>query len=292
MKKIIVMLSVFLVVAFIFPVNTFADMGPKPSVVLNFKGLDNEIYYVTLLSKEENNGPFSANEELSPDDYRIINDKDYGAKAYDAFRNYNDKDGFYFINVFERCNDENTFVWGYYPPQTFKVLLYFPQNDTFVISDVYERYAFDSYFEVTTEMNQGIVNLTVQNSYDYKREIFSLIARIIATIFIEIIIALFFGLKNRKILLCIILTNIFTQVTLNILLNLINYYYGILTFYIFFAFMEIFVFAIEAVTYTNYFKISKSISVKLWIAPVYALVANIASFIAGIILAIVIPGMF
>ena len=39
----------------------YADMGPKPSVVVRFHGIDPEIrYYVTLMAKEESTGPYSS----------------------------------------------------------------------------------------------------------------------------------------------------------------------------------------------------------------------------------------
>ena len=34
------------------------------------------------------------------------------------------------------------------PPNPFKILLYFPEDDVFVTSGVYERYAFDSYYHI------------------------------------------------------------------------------------------------------------------------------------------------
>lgn len=36
------------------------DIGPKPSIVIQFEGLGNESYILTLLSEELSTGPYSA----------------------------------------------------------------------------------------------------------------------------------------------------------------------------------------------------------------------------------------
>ncbi len=43
-----------------FPNTAKADIGPKPSVVIDFNGLDEKTYYATLLSSEKSTDPFSA----------------------------------------------------------------------------------------------------------------------------------------------------------------------------------------------------------------------------------------
>ena len=47
----------------LFSVPVFADTGPKPSVVVDFEGMEGEIYYVTLLAKESSTGPYSKAED-------------------------------------------------------------------------------------------------------------------------------------------------------------------------------------------------------------------------------------
>ncbi|MDA6859531.1 hypothetical protein OSL44_24780, partial [Escherichia coli] len=56
----------------------------------------------------------------------------------------------------------------------------YPESDMFVSSGIYERYAFDSYFNVTMEdMEGGQILLTAQKNYDYTWELFSLVCRIL-----------------------------------------------------------------------------------------------------------------
>ena len=49
-KKIFSIVLCFVIILIIMPTTAYADMGPKPSVVIDIKGLDNEKYFVTLLS--------------------------------------------------------------------------------------------------------------------------------------------------------------------------------------------------------------------------------------------------
>lgn len=53
-------------------------------------------------------------------------------------------------------------------PARFKALLYFPKTETFRISRIYEKYAFDSYFKADLAKTGEIV---LHNSYDYSREV-------------------------------------------------------------------------------------------------------------------------
>ena len=95
--------------------------------------------------------------------------------------------------------------------------------------------------------------------------------------------------KNVKI---IAITNICTQVVLNVLLNVINYRSGQMAFMFNYVWMEGVVFAIEAVVYAKLLDRTDG-ELEITKHPVmYAVLANIASFIAGIWIAKMIPGIF
>jgi hypothetical protein len=115
---------------------------------VSFKGLENEKYFVTLLAADiDSIGPWSK-DNLYRDSYG-------DAKVWGKFNTYSDSDGLFFLNHFSDCSETNVFKWTYYPPQTFKILIYFPEYDHFIASaDIYERYAFDSYYTVdATNLN-------------------------------------------------------------------------------------------------------------------------------------------
>ncbi len=291
------MLLCFAIIFIIMPTIAHADTGPKPSVVIDFKGLENEKYYVTLLSEITSTGPHTVLSENHNN--QSYHKGDEGYEIWQKFVSYKDKDGFYFLQYFSDCTETSRFTWGYYPPPKFKILLYFPEHDSFAISEkAYERYAFHSYYKVDAKglkiqsvtLNEDI---NAERNYDYKWELISLFIRIIVTITIEVLIALLFGFRAKKQLLIIGFVNIVTQSILNILLNVINYNQGSMMFVINYVWMEALVVIIEAIVYSiSLHKYSNSGLTKKWLAPLYALTANAVSFGIGLYIAQLIPGIF
>ena len=280
-------MCLMLVMAMTIPAS--ADIGPKPSVQIEFTGMEGQTYYGTLLSMYESTGPASVwdgNPEHA--DYQP------GEEGYDIwlkFVEYQDADGYYFLQWLWDCSETNQLNWTYYPPTPFKILLYFPETDTFYVSPVYERYAFDSYF--TVDMSDLDADpMVADKSYDYTWEIISLAARIILTIALELAIALLFGYREKKVLGFLAIVNAVTQVGLNVALNIINYNSGSMIFTFNYVLLEILVFAIEAIAYAVLLKKFSGKEQKPLKTVGYALVANAASFGFGLWLAHVIPGIF
>lgn len=303
-----VMLLLILIVS---PMSVSADIGPKPSVKVEFVGLEEEEYYVTLLSEYESTGPWSVNDSY----YDYMGDE----VVFQKFAEYEDVDGYYFISYMEECSEDDIFEWNYYPPQKFKILIYLPQYDRFIIDDqICERYAFDSYFTVDvsdgnstvsidkTEKEEGIsseeytineeslqkLELEIEETYDFSMEILSLIVRIVLTITVELLIALFFYRRDTKAITVIVLANAVTQIVLNILLNVINYNSGHYAFVFHYIWMEIVVLVIEAIIYDKLIGREDKTSGKKYHPWAYAVVANLISVIVGIWIARIIPGIF
>jgi len=304
-KKALIAFVCFVLAMAVFPITASADIGPKPSLEIDFIGLSGETYYVTLLSSVESTGPHCSLSYLRRDNPDVA-DKDwyYGAEEdypiYLRFLDFEtaDVDGYYFLQFFQNCSDTDRFSWNYYPPPNFKILLYFPDKDSFMVSaESYDRYAFSSYFTATVdrEIQPGTSydgGIEVRKSYDYRGEILSLIARIILTIAIELLIALLFVFRQKKQLLFISAVNLFTQIALNVALNFINFNYGPLAFVFAFVLLELAVFIIEAILYTTILRTLSEAIVPKWKTITYAFVANAASFALGLGLAYIIPGIF
>ena len=289
MKRKVFVFLMCLVLMMAMPITASADMGPKPSVRIEFIGIEGETYYGTLLSLRDSTGPASA--WNGNPDYAHYHPGDEGYDIWVKFVEYQDTDGYYFLQEWWDCSDTNQLNWTYYPPTPFKILLYFPETDTFYVSPVYERYAFDSYFTVDLSA-YDTDPIMAHQSYDYTWEIISLIARIILTIALELGIALLFGYREKKVLGFLAVVNILTQVTLNVALNIINYNSGALTFTFSYVLFEILVFAIEAIAYAALIKKISSKEQKKGRAVGYAFIANAASFALGLWLAHIIPGIF
>ena len=270
------------------PVTAKADIGPKPSVRITFTGIEGESYYGTLLSERRSTGPSTAWDGYEdypgwkPENEKVI---------WEKFLGYEDSDGYYFLQEWWDCSESNQLSWTYYPPNPFKILLYYPETDTFYVSDIYERYAFDSYFTVDLS-DYDSSPISAEKSYDFTWELISLAARIVLTIVLELAIALLFGYREKRALVFLAIVNVITQVTLNVALNIINYVSGSMGFTFAFICMEIVVFAIEAIAYKSLLKRFSTVEQEKRRGVSYALVANTASFAIGLWLAHLIPGIF
>ncbi|MDD2503406.1 MAG: hypothetical protein PHG58_06095 [Clostridia bacterium] len=288
LKRIVCILLCIITISILFPGTAIADIGPKPSVIIDFEGLEGETYYATLLSSVKSTGPYSALND-SNKKYAHYEEGDENYEIFLKFADYTDGDGYHFLQYFQDCSQTHQFSWTYYPPSLYKILLYFPDTDNFIVSDsTYERYAFDSYYSAVVSNS----SLTAEKSYDATNEILSLTARIILTIVIELAIAFLFGFREKRQFGFIALVNIITQVSLNIALNIINYRSGEMAFIIFFVLLEILIVIVESVIYTGYLHRFSQNKIPKWKPGVYALVANFASFALGLVLAIWIPGIF
>ncbi|BBF45238.1 predicted permease [Lachnospiraceae bacterium KM106-2] len=284
-------ISVFTIILFIplFQQTATADTGPKPSVRVTFKGLEKEKYYVTLLSKQEGSGPWRM-------------DKEYDGKnkeIWKKFESYKDHDSFHFIGCFSECSETHQFDWTYWPPDEFKILIYFPKQNQFLIStDSYTRYAFDSYYTVTVRNNKirSITHpdqtLEVEKTYDSRSEIINLLARIILTIVMELVVAYLFYYRTKMQIAIIVVTNIMTQTILNILLNVINYNKGEYAFVFHYMWMEMVIILIEGAIYSQLLQRYEKNPTREGAPWSYAILANGLSFFLGIIIAYYIPGIF
>ena len=281
------------------PVTIHADIGPKASVRIQFKNMPDELCYGTLLSDKESTGPASVWDGIK----EHARKDEETADIWNAFVNYKDPDGYYYLQQHYKVSDTNEIAWTYYPPNRFKILLYYPETGTFVSSGIYERYAFDTYYTVdmegidihNVEYNEELSTnerIEAYRSYEYRQEMIGLAVRIVLTIVIEMLVALLFGFREKKQLVILAVVNIITQILLNVGLNIINYNSGSMAFTIFYVLLEVVVFIVEAILYCILLKKASMKKKKNWYYVLYSFIANLVSFIAGMIIANVIPGIF
>lgn len=272
------------------PASVHADSGPKPSVRIRFQNMGDELCYGTLLSKTDSTGPASAWDGNPEHAYY----DDLDEEIWQAFVDYEDADGYYFLQEGWLCSESKQLNWTYYPPSSFKILLYYPQTDSYVVSGIYERYAFDSYFTVdmsAVESGASGAIITAEKSYDFTWELISMLCRAVLTIALEMALAWCFGLRGKRTLRIVLCVNVVTQIALNVALNVINYNFGLFAFIAGYILLELMVFAVEAVIYVVLLRTdSRRISRRRIVA--YALTANVVSFAAGMGVAQVIPGIF
>jgi len=276
-KKFFCFVLLGLLLVGILPLPARADLGPKPSVEVTFNGISGEKVYATLLSKESLWGPYSVWEEGG----RSEPEKGDAPEIWEKFVQYKDPDGFYFLQTYWDCTDDPILQWGYWPPETFKILLYFPGTDTFISSSIQESYAFESYYQCF--LSDG--EMWIRGSYDYKRGLTHMALRAALTVVLELGVALLFGYRGKRPLAVFAVVNVVTQFMLYISLYLITYWRGPWAFWFWFVILELAVLVVEAIAYT--LLVERKSRVR-W----YALAANALSCGAGLVLARVSPNIF
>lgn len=240
MKRIAAIIACLLMLALL-PTAAFADMGPKPSVRIGIEGLDpDEPCWGTLLSEEASTGPSRA---YDGENARV---GEAGEDVWRAFVDYEDPDGYYFLQELWPCSEEGQLWWTYYPPEEFKLLLYFPETGEFVSSGKCSAYAFTSWFDA--RLSDG--ELALSKSYDYSGAIVNFAVRCALTVALECAAAYFlFRLRTPGRLKAVAAVNVITQLALNLVVNIIAYLAGSFMIAFRFFLLECLVFAAEGALY-------------------------------------------
>lgn len=321
MKKHLRSLPALLIAVLLLCCVAFADTGPKPSAAFTFTGMPDEDYYVTMLAEVDHYGPHRIYQDGNDLPYVLEAGRDDPAyPAWQKLVDYKDADGYYFLDdLFDQCHGDDEASWHYYPPERFKLLLYFPESDIFLCSTVTERYAFDSVYRLDlggkspaeiaaltlTDPNgdplpsgrddeTAIGEVTLDKSDGTHQQIIGFFGRLGITLIIEL--ALAWGWKYRKgsQLLFIGIVNLITQCLLNVALLCWGAQETSRGFIIFwYVLLELAVTGIEAAAYAYLLPGTdhreKSVHRH---AAMYAIAANVLSFLGGLALSEVFPFLF
>lgn len=250
-----------------------ADMGPKPSTIITIPGAE-EPMVLTLLGDKENYGP---NWAVKPGEKP--GDRVEAKDAWAVFRDYEDPDGFLFYGELW----EGQVRWTYWPPETFKVAVYYPERDLLWVSeDIYTRYAFRSHYRLTLPTPgenavSGEVDMILKKEHNVFTELGGLVFRIVLTLAVELTLAGIFGFRSKKQLRLILLTNLVTQVGLNVLLWVWYFYDGILIAMIRLFLAELLVLIAELTVYLLKLREEESAGRTM----LYTLCANALSVVLG-----------
>jgi len=287
MKRRLRLILCIVLLLIVIPGVAHADFGPKPSVDIKFSGLAGETYYVCLLAEDRELGsPFEAPslERALAHDW----DSDVPEEVLQKFLDYQDKDGLVPIYDIEDCSKTHYFSPSRFMHNTFKVLIYFPETDHFVVNDrIYTKYAFNSYYRIDANLcglspeTSGELNLGMLSGFGFYRQIGSFLFRLTVTLAIELAIAWNFRLREKRVIRLILLVNFITQTLLTLTLSVVDVLssaFGAIACYIV---LETLVFLIEGFIYAiriNKISESRIPTGTLWL---YAWVANTVSFFAG-----------
>ena len=245
MKKLVILIIAVFFITGLASRPVYADMGPKPSVTINISNPPEGTYYVTLLGLEEY-GPWSfVNEENM--DAIVADEQD--KEAYAAFLEYSDEEGYRLLNYVDECSGDREFSWSYYPPDNFRIAIYSLKDKQLKVSEAIEKEAFDAYYDV-----DYAGDMKVSEDIKIQRRLMLFGFRVLVTIFVELVLGIILGYRSKMEIQTIIITNLITQVTLNLFMSLFEYSTGAWTWMILFPIGEFIVFVIELIVYLLKFK--------------------------------------
>ncbi len=286
-RNILRRISMVLILMAALAICAFADFGPKPSVVVEFEGAGDREYYVTLVAKEDKlGGPYH---RITVDDQPAV---------WNRLLAYEEPDGLVFAGGLQKLTGDGAYVWGYYPPSEFRVLIYFPDTDSFVASSgILEQYAFDSYYQMDfndlpENWNDTVAAIPVTRKYNLLCQITAFLMRLAVTVAVECLLAVLFGFKGKRQLLLVAAVNCVSQLALNLLI--LDESVGLFVFYVLqYALIEVGVILAEGLVYCLALPKLVTPEQNRNIHPIaYAVIGNMASFSLGYLLSNCFPMLF
>lgn len=179
-----------------------ADIGSRVTTEVRFRGLKGKKVYATLLSYFRGVGPNKAWDGTEKPKYGG------NKEIWKRFVNYKDHHGFSFLQKFWECSEDKPLSWYPYPPRMFKLLLYDPETDTFRVSESKLIFGFNNSY--TAEVGED-GRLSLKLNVLTRKNTEALFIRLIVVLVVEIFIAMLYGLRERKAILVILLTNVVMQ---------------------------------------------------------------------------------
>lgn len=276
MKKKYIVILTFFIFIFMQPMTVYADMGPKPCIYFAFENIGDRTIYASLYALEGGPSPVSSgNWRQVPEEIK------------QTFLNYSEKEKARFVEDIWIINEENPrMACGYMPPEKYKLVVCLPDEDKMLESDFYTRQKFEEVYIVDINKISEDGRLLLENdSYDWMGAALLVTVRAVLTIIIEIGVAFLFQIKGKKSICVLIVTNVVTQLFLNISLlwNISLYGMGLYT-ALLYLLTEIIISAAEAFVYSVALKKTNDPPIGTYEATVYSLAANLTSFLAGLFL--------
>lgn len=280
-KKYLLVLMMVLSIIVSFTPIARADVGPKPSLNLIVKGLDDDDYWLDLLVRE-------------PSEHSWLEITNEEMEAVSKLANYTDDEGFHPAllggtnvplsgNLKGERQKDGSYLhrFGYVGvPKEFKIAILL-KDGQLIISDVVQRNHFQSVMEYdleSIEITEEVITSAgqVSEKMPWLDLTLGFFMRLFATLFIEVVVAFALGFKSKQALKIILYTNIATQVILNGMILFTETTNGFFVGMFVYLVAEVFVLLVEMGVYDRLLT-DKS---RPW-RITYAILANIFSLVAG-----------
>lgn len=265
-KKILMILSIFFIFVLSSSTVIHADTGPKPSTTVKIVGIEGQ--YVAAFAAKEATGPNF--------DYKMWQDGETPFLDYNPIMEYSDTDGYKWITKYKVLSGDKEINFTYYRPESFKIIIY--QNDKlYKVTDVIDTFSFNNTFKIDFSSND--IKITKNFSSLLNQEVGPVILRFVLTLVVEIGLLFAMMLYTKRNLTIALITNIVTQILLNVILNIAIYYHGWQSALMLLFVCEFFIFVAETTVYALFMKDKKT-----WKIIVYGVLANALTFALSFLL--------
>lgn len=259
----------------------------KTAIHIEIDDLTDEIYYVTILSSEESvadskvydgsNGTYTQDDQMYP--------------IWEKFTQYEDEDGYFFLQEIVKCQGDTSFTWSDYIPESFKILLYFPEDDSYVVTSIRDDDMTDYYIIHMDEVKSDVPYIPVRR-FHTGIIVFFLFIRTAGVIWVELSIAMLFKYRERKQLIFVGVLNGAAHAILNVYLLYAAYQYGVLALLAgLFTFGSI-VFLIKTALYNICIPVLASETISRLKVFLYSVVSSVLSSVAVWVLAYLYAGVY
>lgn len=281
MKKLCRVFLYILAIIILFPVNSRADTGPKPSLTLIVKGMGEEEYWLDLLvSDEPNYNWLDISEEERDRVSKLAEYNENGLHPALIVGTHIPMNG----SLIGERQEDGSYIHKFTyvgVPTEFKIAI-LKSDGTLIVSDMVKRNQFQSVMEYTIGTSgiseKADPNGTVKEVFPVNYT-WGFLLRMIATLIIEIGIALLFKFTLKKSWRALVFTNVATQIVLNIIIISSTIRNGQTSGAFIYIIAELFVVTTELVVY------SKSLTEQKLIRRIlYTITANVVSCVAGFML--------
>lgn len=273
MKKFRIVLLVVLLNLSLFCISAYADIGPKPSIKIIAKNMPDEICYMDLLINYSDNSYMFIDDLSKYDENMLKTLKEYSVEGWRPALVTGTRVPIFGDIICDVQNGKSEMNYGYLGvPDYFKIIVVTKSNQV-IVSNAIDRKAFQSTVYFDFESGNAYEKSLVL-SY-----IFQFFKTFIPTILIELLILLIFRFNIRKNLKPFILINLFTQALLTLVVIGYTLFKGTLSALFAYVLFEIVIIIIESILFSKYLSGYNKLRKVL-----YAIVANIVSFIIGVMI--------
>lgn len=274
MKKRSLFILLLLVLCML-PMAVSADVGPKPSITVNAINMPGGECYMDLLVEVDTpneTDPDFLKSEYNQDMIQFLSS--YHKDGWSAAITNRERIIFNDIKC-EVSGGKSVKNFGYMPPDRFKIIV-ISSTGEFKVSNIIERKAFNSTIDFDYSSGEAKENSVMSST------LLQFLISCLLTLLIESLILIAFKFSFKKYWILVLLVNILTQILLAFAISLTMYAAGL--FGAIFAYMlaEFAIFILETAIYgvtLKQHKVGRRI--------LYALTANIVSFIAGFFIILV-----